>query len=42
MMMSFITMGTVGTVWVLWGYSETFGPDVGGGIVGNPFTHFGL
>jgi len=42
MMMSFITMGTVGTVWILWGYSETFGPDVGGGIVGNPFTHFGL
>src|SRR5690349_17324911 len=42
MMMSFITMGTVGTVWVLWGYSQTFGPDVGGGLVGNPFTHFGL
>ncbi len=31
MMMSFITMGTVGTVWVLWGYSQTFGPDVAGG-----------
>src|SRR6478752_3112023 len=42
MMMSFITMGTVGTVWILWGYSQTFGPDVGGGLVGNPFTHFGL
>jgi Amt family ammonium transporter len=42
MMMSFITMGTVGTVWILWGYSEAFGPDVGGGLVGNPFTHFGL
>ena len=42
MMMSFITMGTVGTVWVLWGYSETFGPDLGGGLLGNPFTHFGL
>ena len=42
MMMSFITMGTVGTVWVLWGYSETFGPDAGGGLIGNPFTHFGL
>ncbi|EWT01527.1 ammonium transporter [Intrasporangium oryzae NRRL B-24470] len=42
MMMSFIAMGTVGTVWVLWGYSETFGPDAGGGLVGNPFTHFGL
>src|SRR6478672_3369673 len=42
MMMSFITMGTVGTVWVLWGYSEAFGPDLGGGLIGNPFTHFGL
>ena len=42
MMMSFITMGTVGTVWILWGYSETFGPDLGGGLLGNPFTHFGL
>lgn len=42
MMMSFITMGTVGTVWVLWGYSEAFGPDLGGGLLGNPFTHFGL
>ncbi len=37
MMMSFITMGTVGTVWILWGYSETFGTDVGGGLIGNPF-----
>jgi Amt family ammonium transporter len=42
MMMSFITMGTIGTVWLLWGYSEAFGPDVGLGLVGNPFTHFGL
>ncbi|WP_374969938.1 ammonium transporter [Terrabacter sp. BE26] len=42
MMMSFITMGTVGTVWILWGYSETFGNDLGGGLLGNPFEHFGL
>ena len=42
MMMSFITMGTVGTAWILWGYSEAFGPDVGGGLVGNPFAKFGL
>ncbi|MEP6797048.1 MAG: ammonia channel protein, partial [Lapillicoccus sp.] len=42
MMMSFISMGTIGTVWILWGYSEAFGPDVGAGLVGNPFTHFGL
>jgi Amt family ammonium transporter len=42
MMMSFITMGTVGTAWVLWGYSEAFGPDLGGGLIGNPFAKFGL
>ncbi len=42
MMMSFITMGTVGTVWILWGYSEAFGNDVGLGLLGNPFEHFGL
>ncbi|TWE13150.1 ammonium transporter [Rudaeicoccus suwonensis] len=42
MMMSFISMGTVGTVWVLWGYSEAFGPDLGHGLLGNPFSEFGL
>jgi len=42
MMMSFIAMGTVGTAWILWGYSESFGPDIGGGLLGNPFAHFGL
>ncbi len=42
MMMSFISMATVGTVWVLWGYSETFGADAGGGLIGNPFDHFAL
>jgi ammonium transporter, Amt family len=43
MMMSFGTMATIGVVWILWGYSETFGPSVGDlGIVGNPLTHFGL
>jgi ammonium transporter, Amt family len=42
MMMSFITMGTVGTAWILWGYSETFGADAGMGLIGNPFDKFGL
>ena len=28
-MHSFMTMGLVGVVWVLWGYSLAFGPDVG-------------
>ncbi len=42
MMMSFISMGTIGIVWVLWGYSETFGADMGHGLLANPFDHFGL
>ena len=28
-MHSFMSMGIVGIVWVLWGYSLAFGPDVG-------------
>ncbi len=41
MMMSFAAMGVVGLIWVLWGYSGAFGPDLGG-IIGNPFTYFGV
>lgn len=41
MMMSFGSMASIGVVWVLWGYSETFGPSIGG-LVGNPLTHLGL
>jgi Amt family ammonium transporter len=40
-MMSFISAGIVGVVWVLWGYSMTTGDGVLG-IFGNPFTSFGL
>jgi Amt family ammonium transporter len=42
MMMSIIAMGTVGTAWILWGYSESFGEDSFHGLIGNPFEHFGL
>src|SRR6476660_4472201 len=42
MMMSFITMGTVGTVWILGGYSQPFGPDIGGGLMGTPLPLFDL
>lgn len=43
MMMSFGSMATIGVVWVLWGYSEAFGPSVGNrGLIGNPFEWFGL
>ncbi len=35
-------MGIVGVLWVLYGYSEAFGNDVGNGLLGNPLEHFGL
>ncbi|WP_111765277.1 ammonium transporter [Nakamurella deserti] len=41
MMMSFGALGLVGVIWVLWGYSATFGADQGG-IIGDPFQFFGL
>ncbi|MTD16666.1 ammonium transporter [Nakamurella sp. YIM 132087] len=41
MMMSFGAMGIVGLIYVLWGYSMTFGTDVGG-IIADPFEYFGL
>ncbi len=40
-MMSFISAGIVGVVWILWGYSMTTGDGVLG-IFGNPFASFGL
>ena len=39
-MQSFIMIGVVTVVWVLWGYSLAFGNDIGG-FVGN-LTNFGL
>ena len=39
-MYSFVSIGLVGIVWVLWGYSLAFGPDIGG-FVGN-LEMFGL
>ncbi|QYF89235.1 ammonium transporter [Arthrobacter sp. PAMC25284] len=41
MMMSFVSVGIVGVVWVLWGYSMSTGDGVLG-IVGSPLTSFGL
>jgi Amt family ammonium transporter len=41
-MHSFMTIGLVSVVWVLWGYSLAFGPDLGGfGFIGN-LTWFGM
>jgi Amt family ammonium transporter len=42
MMMSYVSLGIVGIVYVLWGWSMSFGPDDIGGVFANPFTLFGL
>jgi Amt family ammonium transporter len=42
MMMSFGAMGVVGIVYVLWGYSMSFGTENLGGVIANPFELFGL
>ena len=43
MMMSFISMGVIGVLWVLYGYSFAFGDSVGGlGLLGNPVEYLGL
>jgi Amt family ammonium transporter len=40
-MMSFVSAGIVGVVWVLWGYSMSGGEGFLG-VFGNPFASFGL
>lgn len=42
MMMSFVSMGIVGILWVLYGYSMTFGKDLGSGLLGDPTEFAGL
>ena len=41
MMMSLSAMGVVGVLWAIYGYSITFGNDVGN-LFGNPSQYFGL
>ncbi|MGW1072554.1 ammonium transporter [Streptomyces sp. NPDC002537] len=41
LMMSFISLGIVTVLWVLYGYSLAFGDDLGAGLLGN-FDHIGL
>ncbi|WP_171171557.1 ammonium transporter [Streptomyces sp. I05A-00742] len=41
LMMSFVSLGIVTVLWVLYGYSLAFGDDLGGGLLGN-FDHLGL
>ncbi|RZQ64787.1 ammonium transporter [Amycolatopsis suaedae] len=42
LMMSFGSLGLIGVLWVIFGYSTAFGDDVGGGLLGNPFEALGL
>src|SRR5205085_9947104 len=41
MMQSFISMGVVTAIWIFGGFSLAFGPDAGGGLIGN-LDYFGL
>ncbi|RDG39867.1 ammonium transporter [Streptomyces corynorhini] len=41
LMMSLISLAIVSVVWVLYGYSLTFGDDIGGGLLGN-LDHIGF
>lgn len=42
MMMSFGTIGVVSVIYVLWGWSMSYGSQSLGGIIANPFEFFGL
>ncbi|OZM74121.1 ammonia channel protein [Amycolatopsis antarctica] len=42
LMMSFGSLGIVGVLWVVFGYSATFGNDLGGGLLGDPTEALGL
>jgi Amt family ammonium transporter len=44
LMMNYVTVGTVGFVWLLWGYSMSFGTSITGinQFFGNPFQFFGM
>ena len=42
MMMSFVSVGTVAVVWVLYDYGLAFGPDMWGKTLGNPSGLYGL
>ncbi len=42
MMMSYVSLGIVGIVYVLWGWSMSFGSKDVGGIFASPFELFGL
>ncbi len=39
MLQSFIAMGVISILWIVFGFSLAFGKDIGG-VIGNPFTFF--
>jgi Amt family ammonium transporter len=41
-MMTFGALAVITVIWIVVGYSLAFGDDVGGGLLGDPFQHFGL
>jgi Amt family ammonium transporter len=41
-MMTFGALAVIIPIWVLFGYSLAFGDDLGSGLLGDPFQHFGL
>jgi len=42
LMMSFGSMAVIGVIYVLWGWSMSYGSEDIGGLFSNPFQHFGL
>ncbi|MFD0795628.1 ammonium transporter [Mucilaginibacter litoreus] len=40
MLQSFVCMGLITIIWVVFGFSLAFGEDIGGGFLGNPKTFF--
>lgn len=42
MMMSFGALAVVGVIWILWGYSMTYGESTLGNLIGDPFDLFGV
>lgn len=42
MMMSFGSMAVIGVIYVLWGWSMSYGTEDIGGVFANPFEFFGL
>ncbi len=35
-------MALIGVIWIVYGYSMAFGNDLGGGLLGDPTSYFGL